>query len=115
MQPIQQFSNVTIGIRLTFDAWRNFYAPGASIPGSLIRMETTDSLTYVPEVRKRGAFAWQVMKSTSSSESSITVRNTTKENQFTIPIPSLISKLMGVWKQFQFLNQYTYYICKRLN
>ena len=48
MQPIQQFSNVTTGIRLTFDASWNFYAPGASTPGSLIRMETTDSLTYVP-------------------------------------------------------------------
>ena len=48
MQPIQQFSNVTTGIRLTFDASWNFYAPGASTPGSLIRMEMTDSLTYVP-------------------------------------------------------------------
>ena len=46
MQPIQQFSNVTIGITVTFDAWRGFYAPGASIPASLIRMKTTDSLTY---------------------------------------------------------------------
>ena len=47
MQAIEQFWNVTIGIWLTSDAWWNFYVPGASNPGSLIRMEMTDSFNYV--------------------------------------------------------------------